>query len=85
MTSVGPADRPPHQRSAMALPSDAGADPVPLEAYLGALAALPVLILTARGQERERRLADARGASIFMTKPFANAEIVANLRKLAGG
>jgi len=50
-----------------------------------ALAALPVLILTARGQERERRLADARGASIFMTKPFANAEIVANLRKLAGG
>jgi len=27
----------------MALPSDAGADPVPLEAYLGALAALPVM------------------------------------------
>jgi len=49
------------------------------------LAVLPVLILTARGQERERAVAAARGASMFMTKPFANAEILANLRLLAGG
>lgn len=45
---------------------------------------LPVLVLTARGQDRERLLAEARGASMFMTKPFANAEILANLRLLAG-
>ena len=46
------------------------------------LKALPVLILTARGQERERAQAAARGASLFMTKPFANAELLANLRTL---
>jgi DNA-binding response OmpR family regulator len=50
-----------------------------------AFANLPVLVLTARGQDRERALAMARGASIFMTKPFANAEILASLRQLAGG
>lgn len=48
------------------------------------LAGLPVLVLTARGQDRERALAEARGASLFMTKPFANAEILAAVRKLAG-
>lgn len=46
------------------------------------LADLPVLVLTARGQDRERTLAEVRGASLFMTKPFANAEILENLRKL---
>ncbi len=46
------------------------------------LADLPVLVLTARGQDRERTLAEARGASLFMTKPFANSEILENLRKL---
>jgi two-component system OmpR family response regulator len=48
------------------------------------LADLPVLVLTARGQDRERTLAEARGASLFMTKPFANSEILENLRKLDG-
>ncbi len=45
-------------------------------------AALPVLILTARGQERAQ--AEARGASLFMTKPFSNAELLARLRQLVG-
>lgn len=49
-----------------------------------AMADLPVLVLTARGQDRERTLAEARGASLFMTKPFANSEILENLRKLDG-
>jgi DNA-binding response OmpR family regulator len=49
------------------------------------LRTLPVLILTARGQERERAQAAARGASLFMTKPFANAELLANLRALLEG
>lgn len=46
------------------------------------LADLPVLILTARGQEQERAIAAARGATMFMTKPFANADILASMRKL---
>lgn len=46
------------------------------------MATLPVLVLTARGQERERAVAVARGASMFMTKPFANSEIIENLRLL---
>ncbi|WP_284163286.1 response regulator [Frigidibacter sp. SD6-1] len=49
-----------------------------------ALRDLPVLILTARGQEREKALAGIKGASLFMTKPFANDELIANLRRLAG-
>lgn len=39
--------------------------------------ALPVLMLTAKGQARDRAAAEAAGVSRFMAKPFANAEIVA--------
>lgn len=44
--------------------------------------AVPVLMLTAKGQRRDRAAAEEAGASLFMTKPFANAELVANVRKL---
>ncbi|SLN57501.1 Alkaline phosphatase synthesis transcriptional regulatory protein PhoP [Aquimixticola soesokkakensis] len=43
---------------------------------------VPVLMLTARGQQRDRDLAQAAGATAFMTKPFSNADIVAALRAL---
>ena len=43
---------------------------------------LPVLILTARGQAKDRELAEKSRASRFMTKPFSNAEILATLREL---
>lgn len=46
--------------------------------------ALPVLMLTARGQKKDRELAERYGVSRFMTKPFANAEILASVRELAG-
>ena len=46
---------------------------------------VPVLMLTARGQEKDRELALRLGATEFMTKPFANAEVVAEVRRLAGG
>lgn len=46
--------------------------------------ALPVLMLTARGQRKDRELAERYGVSRFMTKPFANSEILASVRELAG-
>ncbi|MGI3168464.1 response regulator transcription factor [Pseudooceanicola sp. C21-150M6] len=39
-------------------------------------AALPVLVLTARGQTKDREMAESLGASRFMSKPFANAEML---------
>lgn len=48
-------------------------------------ARLPVLMLTAKGQERDREQAERLGASRFMTKPFANTEILAAVRELAAG
>lgn len=43
---------------------------------------LPVLMLTAKGQDRDRAAAEAAGVSAFMTKPFDNAEIRARVRAL---
>jgi DNA-binding response OmpR family regulator len=43
---------------------------------------LPVLMLTARGQERDRDMAERAGASRYMTKPFSNAEVLAAVREL---
>ena len=43
---------------------------------------LPVLMLTARGQARDRELAEQLGVSQFMTKPFSNAEVLAAVRRL---
>jgi DNA-binding response OmpR family regulator len=48
-----------------------------------ATAALPVLMLSAKGQARDREAAERAGASRFMTKPFANAEMLAEVRALA--
>ena len=45
---------------------------------------LPVLMLTARGQKKDRELAERAGASLFMTKPFSNAEILSSVRALVG-
>jgi len=48
------------------------------------LAAVPVLMLTAKGQDRDRQLAERAGATRFMTKPFSNREVLAAVRELAG-
>ena len=45
---------------------------------------LPVLMLTARGQKKDRELAEKLGASSFMTKPFSNGEVLATVRALVG-
>lgn len=47
-------------------------------------AALPVLMLTARGQTKDREMAERAGASRFMTKPFSNAEVLDAVRALKG-
>ena len=46
------------------------------------LAGLPVLMLTARGQARDREMAQRAGVSRFMTKPFSNAEMLDAVREL---
>lgn len=46
-------------------------------------AALPVLMLTAKGGAKDRELALELGANAFLSKPFANAEMVETMRSLA--
>jgi len=46
------------------------------------LSGLPVLMLTARGQSRDRDLAEKAGVSRFMTKPFSNSEVLTAVRDL---
>ncbi len=41
-----------------------------------------VMMLTAKGQARDRETAEAIGVDSFMTKPFSNKEIVATVLRL---
>jgi len=45
---------------------------------------LPVLILTAKGQQQDRQIAADLGANGFVTKPYSNAEVVGAVRSLLG-
>lgn len=44
---------------------------------------VPVMMLTARGQAKDREMAASLGATRFMTKPFSNAEVLESVRTLA--
>ncbi|MEL6690335.1 MAG: response regulator [Pseudomonadota bacterium] len=44
---------------------------------------LPVLMLTARGQAKDRERAEEAGVSHYMTKPFSNAEVLERVRALS--
>lgn len=46
---------------------------------------LPVLMLTAKGQQADRETALECGADLFITKPFANSEIIDGVKKLIDG
>jgi len=48
-----------------------------------ALRAIPVVILTAKGRQQDRRMAEEIGVDAFMTKPFSNAEVVQVIRRVA--
>ena len=37
---------------------------------------LPVLMLTAKGQDKDRRVAEELGVDAFITKPFSNRDVV---------
>lgn len=45
---------------------------------------MPVLVLTAKGQQQDRRIAEELGADRFVTKPYSNAEVVETVRVLLG-
>jgi DNA-binding response OmpR family regulator len=66
------------------LPGKSGLEIVALLRAQGATQMLPVMMLTAKGLARDREAALAAGVSLFMTKPFSNAEIVAQARALVG-
>ena len=57
------------------LPGKSGFD-VLAELRAGPDADLPVLMLTAKGQAKDRERAEALGVDRFMTKPFSNAAIL---------
>lgn len=46
---------------------------------------LPVIILTAKGQDTDREAAIAGGANDFLTKPFSPKKLVARIREILGG
>lgn len=46
--------------------------------------ALPVLVLTAKGQQQDRKIAEELGADSFVTKPYSNTEVVDAVRALLG-
>ena len=43
---------------------------------------LPIMMLTARGQVKDRERAESFGVSHFMTKPFSNREVLDTLNSL---
>ena len=45
---------------------------------------LPVIILTAKGQDADREAAFAGGANDFLTKPFSPKKLVARIREILG-
>ncbi len=48
------------------------------------LSATKILILTAKGQEADRRTSAELGADKYITKPFSNKDLVAGVRELLG-
>lgn len=64
------------------LPGKSGMDILRDLRELDEMQDLPVLMLTARGQSRDREMAENAGVSRFMTKPFSNAEVLTAVRDL---
>ncbi|NDR59445.1 MULTISPECIES: response regulator transcription factor [Aliiruegeria] len=67
------------------LPGKSGFDILKELRGVPATGTLPVLMLTAKGQGRDRELAERYGVNRFMTKPFANAEVLEAVNALLEG
>ena len=46
------------------------------------LAALPILMLSAKGQQKDKQQAQLAGINVFMTKPFANSDLLDQVKAL---
>lgn len=46
------------------------------------MANLPILMLSAKGQEKDKQLAQLAGINVFMTKPFANSALLEQIKSL---
>ena len=64
------------------LPGKSGLEVIQELRALSDLQDLPVLMLTARGQIKDREMAERAGVTRFMTKPFSNAEVLTAVRDL---
>jgi DNA-binding response OmpR family regulator len=51
----------------------------------GSLTKLPVIVLTAKGQEKDRKTALDLGANAFITKPFSNQDLVEQVNRISSG
>ncbi len=66
------------------LPGQSGFDILRTIRARPGLAELPVIVLTAKNHAADRDRAMRSGASLYMAKPFANAELLAAVRQLVG-
>ncbi len=64
------------------LPGKSGLEVIQDLRAVEGLERLPVLMLTARGQLKDREMAERAGVTRFMTKPFSNAEVLTAVRVL---
>ena len=46
------------------------------------LSALPILMLSAKGQQKDKQQAQLAGINVFMTKPFANSDLLDQVKAL---
>lgn len=51
----------------------------------GRFSRIPILILSARGQDRDKELAHSAGADDYLVKPFSSEELLARIGKLLSG
>lgn len=67
------------------LPNLSGIDIVKALRQIDSSKRVPILMLTAKGQARDRQMAELAGVTSFMTKPFANGALVDEARRLLDG
>ena len=64
------------------LPNRSGFDILPEIRGAKSTKSIPVLVLSAKGQDRDIRRALDAGARAYLTKPFSNAEVVQKVQEL---